>query len=242
MPSTSLSPGTGTADAANRPRRVLYGRRAGPRLKPSQQKLLAERLPELAITLPPSGVLHPASCFSAPPAKLALEIGFGGGEHLAFQARRHPDTGFLGVEPYVNGVASLLTQIEALKLTNIRILQDDARLLFNVLAPNSLARIFVLFPDPWPKTRHHKRRIVNAETIASMAQALEQGGELRLASDDPGYVRWMLALALGEPRLSWLAKRPGDWRQRPADWPETRYERKAGAAGRSSVFLRFQRV
>ncbi len=183
--------------------------------------------------------MRPASLFGPIQRRFALEIGFGGGEHLAWQAINHPEIGFIGVEPYTNGVASLVAQIDAANLANVRILQDDARLLLAMLEPRSVHQIFVLFPDPWPKTRHHKRRIVNATTAELMVRALLPGGELRLASDDREYVRWMFAAMRQQPGLRWLADRPADWLRRPADWPATRYEEKAIAAGRAPAFLRF---
>jgi tRNA (guanine-N7-)-methyltransferase len=122
------------------------------------------------------------------------------------------------------------------------VLVDDARLLLKALPDATIARAFVLFPDPWPKLRHHKRRIVNPETVADLARVIRPGGELRLATDDPGYRRWMLATVLAEPRFAWLAERAKDWRERPGDWPPTRYEQKALTAGRRPVFLRFRRA
>ncbi len=172
-----------------------------------------------------------------------LEIGFGGGEHLAHHAARHPDVGFIGVEPYLTGVAKLLGRIEREGLRNVRILVEDARLLLPLLPDASIARLFVLFPDPWPKKRHHKRRIVNRQTVAEFARILAPGGEARFATDDPGYARWMLEALLGEPRFEWTAETARDWRRRPAeDWPETRYEAKARAQGRCPVYLRFRRL
>ena len=171
-----------------------------------------------------------------------LEIGFGDGAHLAAQAAAHPEIGFIGVEPFVNGVAALLARIDREGLANIRIFTDDARLLLGALPDASVARLFVLFPDPWPKRRHHKRRLVNRATVAEFARILAPGGELRLATDDAGYARWMLEALLAEPRLDWLAERAADWRERPADQPPTRYEAKALAAGRRPVHLRFRRL
>ncbi|TVQ33021.1 MAG: tRNA (guanosine(46)-N7)-methyltransferase TrmB [Geminicoccaceae bacterium] len=226
-----------------RPRRVLYGRRLGPRLKPNRRRLLEESLPEVRLTLPARGErLEVASLLRPGTDRLWLEIGFGGGEHLAFQAAAHPGVTHVGVEPYLNGVASLLGEIEARHLTNVRVLVDDARLLLEALPDGALERIAVLFPDPWPKLRHRKRRIVNRATVAAFTRLLVPGGELRLASDDPGYLAWMLDATLAEPRLVWLAERARDWRQRADDWPETRYEAKAKAAGRQPAFLRFRRV
>jgi tRNA (guanine-N7-)-methyltransferase len=146
----------------------------------------------------------------------------------------------IGCEPYVNGVARLLSL--AGERDNLRVVIDDARLLLAALPDGCLERIFVLFPDPWPKVRHQKRRIVNPRTTADVARLLQPGGELRLATDDPGYARAMLATLLAAPGLAWQARRPGDWRTRPADWPPTRYEEKAIAAGRKPFFFRFRRI
>jgi tRNA (guanine-N7-)-methyltransferase len=220
-------------------RRILYGRRRGHRLRPERRRLLTERLPELEIRLPESGRLDPAQLSGGRP--LWLEIGFGGGEHLIWQAKAHPEVLLIGCEPYINGVARLLALAEAAGLGNIRVLVDDARLLLRALPGACLERIFVLFPDPWPKSRHHKRRIVNPETAAAFARLLVQGGEVRLATDDIGYGRAMLSTLLAEPGLEWLAERPADWRGRSADWPATRYEEKAIAAGRRPLYLRFRR-
>ncbi len=137
-------------------------------------------------------------------------------------------------------MASLLARLETEALANVRVLVDDARLLLRALPAASIERIAVLFPDPWPKARHKKRRIVNATTMAACADLLLPGGELRLASDDADYVAWMLEAARTTPRLRWLATSATDWRERPADWPATRYEEKARAAGRRCTFLRFR--
>jgi tRNA (guanine-N7-)-methyltransferase len=223
-------------------RRLLYGRRQGPKLRPGAKDLLSELLPWVGFEVAPGMPLDPLALFESPPRALWLEIGFGGGEHLAGQAAAHPDVGFLGVEPFINGVAKLLRAIEAEQLVNIRILKDDARLLLEALPAACLERAFVLFPDPWPKLRHHKRRIMNRQTLADLARVVRPGGELRLATDDPGYARWMLAAVLAEPRFIWTAKRARDWREPPADWVPTRYEGKARKAGRRPVFLTMRRV
>jgi tRNA (guanine-N7-)-methyltransferase len=172
---------------------------------------------------------------------VALEIGFGAGEHLAAQAAAHPETGFIGSEVFENGIAKLLAEIEPRRLSNIRLFLDDARLLLAALREASLTRVFILFPDPWPKLRHHKRRIVSRATLDALARVMTDGAELRLATDDRGYLAWMLEHATGHPDFEWLAQRPEDWRTRPVDWPATRYEQKAFAAGRSPTFLRFRR-
>lgn len=223
------------------PRRFLYGRRKGPRLRPGRRRLLEELLPRLSIDLPAEGRLEPATLFPRPVRACRLEIGFGAGEHLEAEAAAHPEIGFIGVEPFLAGVARLLAAIDERGLDNIRILVDDARLLLRALPEGSLARIDVLFPDPWPKARHHKRRIVAPSTVAEMARVLAPGGELRLATDDPGYARWMLAAVLGERRLEWLAERAADWRTPWPDRPTTRYEAKALVAGRRPVYLRCRR-
>jgi len=221
-------------------RRQLYGRRKGHRLRPGRRQLLETRLPELTLALPEAGRLDLDRVFPGR-ARVWLEIGFGAGEHLAAQAATHPDVGVIGCEPFVEGIAKLVAAIEQQGLANVRLVADDARLLLPVLPDRSLERIFVLFPDPWPKARHHKRRLVNRATAREFARLLVPGGELRLATDDAGYARWMLQALLPCPELAWQAERPGDWRERPADWPPTRYEHKAIAAGRRPVYLRFGR-
>jgi tRNA (guanine-N7-)-methyltransferase len=185
------------------------------------------------------GVIEPLALFAEPKREIWMEIGFGAGEHLAWQAERNPEVGFIGCEPYINGVASLLRHAADKDLVNIRILPDDVRPFLERLPDGCLARIFVLFPDPWPKRRHADRRIVQYETLEKFNRILKPGGELRLATDDPGYIRWMLARATGRTDLRWTARRPADWRERPADWPQTRYEAKAIAEGRAPAFLRF---
>jgi tRNA (guanine-N7-)-methyltransferase len=170
-----------------------------------------------------------------------LEIGFGGGEHLALQAEHHPETGFIGCEVFENGIVKLLAHIERRHLQNIRVFPDDARLLIAALAPASIDRVVILFPDPWPKLRHHKRRLVSRETLDGLAEIMTDNAELRLATDDRDYLCWMLERVTGHPAFEWLARRPADWRERPRDWPPTRYEEKARAAGRRPAFLRFRR-
>ena len=222
--------------------RLIYGRREGHRLRPGRQRLLDKLLPKLQVHLPEGGPLDPASLFAQRPRRIWLEIGFGGGEHLASQAAAHPEVGLIGCEPFIGGVARLLSSIEAQALANIRLFTDDARLLMQALPDACLERLFVLFPDPWPKTRHHKRRIVNPVTAAEFARLLRPGGEVRLSTDEMGYARAMLLALRPRRELQWLAMRPADWRERAADWPMTRYESKAAAAGRACVYLRFLRT
>jgi tRNA (guanine-N7-)-methyltransferase len=228
-------------DLAAEPRRRIHGRRRGRPLRPGRLRLHETLLPQLAITLPETGVLDPAALFAARPGSVWLEIGFGAGEHLAAQAEAHPETGFIGAEVFENGVARLVAEIARRGLGNIRIFPDDVRVLLDALAPGSLDRVFILFPDPWPKTRHQKRRLVSTATLERLAALMRPGAELRLATDDRDYLAWMLERATVHPEFAWLARRPADWRERPADWPPTRYEEKARAAGHSPAFLRFVR-
>ncbi|WP_323797938.1 tRNA (guanine(46)-N(7))-methyltransferase TrmB [Nisaea sp.] len=226
--------------------RVFYGRRRGRRLRAGMEGLLEERLPDLAVILPdvnePGATLDPASLFPYTIKDVWLEIGFGGGEHLAAQAAARPDVGFIGSEPFMNGVASLIRHCEDRGLSNVRIYPDDVRDLLPLLPDASLARITVLFADPWPKKRHHSRRIIQHESIAEFHRLIAPGGELRLATDDVAYLRWMLARATTHRGFRWKARGPSDWRVRPADWPETRYEAKARDQGRRPAFLRFERL
>jgi len=203
---------------------------------------LGEALPRHALTLSPTGGLEP-------PAALAvflrqpvwLEIGFGAGEHLAAQASSHPGVNLIGCEVFEPGIVRLLAQIEHCPLHNIKIFADDARLLIAALPRSSIDRVFILFPDPWPKRRHEKRRIISREILDALAVIMMAGAELRLVTDDRNYVSWMLERATDHPAFKWLARGPSDWRERPEDWPPTRYEEKARAAGRVPVFLRLRR-
>jgi tRNA (guanine-N7-)-methyltransferase len=222
-------------------RRILYGRRRGRPLRRDQQGLIDTLLPRLAVTLPESGMLDPAALFARRPREIWVEIGFGAGEHLAAQAAAHRDVGVIGCEVFENGIAKLLGEIGRQDLGNIRILTDDARLLLAAMPPRSIARVFILLPAPGPQQRHHKRRIVTRETLDTLARVIVDGGELRLATDDVDYLGWMLARAPVHPDFAWLAEGPADWRTRPADWPVTRYEAKAIAAGRRPYFLRLRR-
>jgi len=218
------------------------GRRIGRPLTPRRQALMADLLPRLRVSPPSAGQrLDPFTLFAARPREIWLEIGFGSGEHLAEQAQRHLDVGFIGCEVFVNGVAALLDHIDRGGVANVRIFDDDARLLLPALPEACLARAFLLFPDPWPKTRHAKRRFVGAGNLVLLARLLADGAEFRIATDDAGYVRWVLQQMAGSPDFAWRANGPADWREPPPDWLETRYQRKAQAAGRRPVFLHFER-
>jgi len=224
-----------------RARELFYGRRRGRPLRAGQRERQTTLLPELSFSLPECGLLDPAVLFTAPIREIWLEIGFGGGEHLAEQAELHPDIGFIGCEVFENGVVKLLGEVARRRLANIRLHPSDARPLLAALTPLSIARVFILFPDPWPKTRHHKRRLIAPPTLDRLAELMVDGAELRLATDDPSYLAWMLEHTTGHPEFSWTARRPADWRARPDDWPATRYEEKARRAGRTPHFLRFAR-
>jgi tRNA (guanine-N7-)-methyltransferase len=187
-------------------------------------------------------LLDPAALFPFAPRKIRLEIGFGAGEHLAHQAKAEPDVGFIGCEVFVNGVAALLARVKADNLRNVRVLDDDARRLFGRLPGASLDRVVAYFPDPWPKTRHRRRRLIQQASLDEFARVLKKGGELRVATDHMEYARWTLRHCLGHPAFAWAARRARDWRERPEDSPETRYAAKARRKGARCVYLVFQRV
>ena len=214
----------------------------GRRLNARQQRLMDELLPRLTIPCETGARLDPAALFDRPMADIWLEIGFGGGEHLAAQAHANPDIGFLGAEPYINGVAKVLSTIERDGLLNIRLYDDDARDLLECLPDESLGTVFVLFPDPWPKLRHNKRRIVDAANLTQIHRVLRPAARLRFASDISDYVRWTLRLVRANGGFEWMATCADDWRTRPDDWPATRYEAKAIREGRTPVFLEFKRL
>jgi len=220
--------------------RTLYGRRRGKKLRAGQEALLDTLLPRLLVKVPPEPQKLDLAAVFGGARDIWLEVGFGAGEHLVWQAEQHADVGLIGCEPFINGVAKCLAHIERTGVTNVRLFNDDARLLMAALPEQSLARAFILFPDPWPKTRHHKRRFVQRDTLDELARLMKPGAELRLATDDPSYLPWMVEHACVHPAYDWQAERPADWRDRPADWPPTRYEQKM-LAGHKPVFLRLRR-
>ena len=213
-----------------------FGRRYGRRLPPNAKRLVKELLPTISITAPESGSLDLQSLF--PDAiSYQMEIGFGAGEHLAALARTYPDVGFIGCEPFINGVAKLLVEIEEQSLSNIRLFTDDARLLCDVLPDASIDKIHILFPDPWPKLRHHKRRLVSAETLSQLARLQKKGAALQLATDHEDYANWMLEQLLTHPDYTWTAQSKADWQSPPSDWVATRYQHKTSAEGRAPMFF-----
>lgn len=209
-----------------------FGRRHGRSLTSHQQRLVDELLPTLIVN--PSGLPQNTA--------ICLEIGFGGGEHLVAQAKANPDVLFIGCEPYINGVAKLLTQIDQEKINNIRLFTEDARLLVRQLPDASVNAVFILFPDPWPKLRHNKRRIVSQETLSLLARIQPAGARLLLATDHIDYSAWMFEHVLAHPHYEWRAKSKTDWENPPADWVQTRYQRKTTEQGRNPVFIECVRV
>jgi tRNA (guanine-N7-)-methyltransferase len=218
----------------------FFGRRRGRKLRQSGESLIESLLPGLTVARPEQGAkLDVFALFDPRPRAVWLEIGFGGGEHLAWQAANHPDIGLIGCEVFVNGIASLLGHIESAGSRNVRIFPEDARRLLHAFPDRCLERAFVLFPDPWPKHRHIERRFVCPENLDLLSRLLADGGELRIATDDPTYQRWAAAQMAARPDFARLPVAPGD---RPRDWPPTRYEAKALKAGRMPLLMRYRRI
>lgn len=221
--------------------RRSYGRVRARKLRPEPQRRMDVLLPRFELTLPASGSLSLPELFGETKRRYALEIGFGGGEHLAVQAARNKETGFLGCEPFQNGVAMLLGRIEENSIGNIRIFMQDVRLLLPRVPDASLSEVFILFPDPWPKERHQARRLVQPALLESIARVLMPGGKLLLATDDASYGAWMLHCLLAHKDFIWDARRPQDFEEAPEGWVVTRYQEKAKKAGRAPLFLRWRR-
>lgn len=209
-----------------------FSRRHGKTLTPKKKQLMKEVFPKVEIEKLDDGAsISPESLFpDMKMASYALEIGFGSGEHLAAQARAHPSTGYIGCEPFINGVAALMEEVAADEISNIRVYADEARELIAALPDDSLDEVYILFPDPWRKTRHHKRRLVNQQTLSMLARVQKPGGKLLMASDHHGYVSWMLEHVMAHPDYIWSAKEKADWLTPPALWVNTRYETKAMAS------------
>ena len=230
---------------SQRPHRNFYGRLKGKALKASQKRYLDEDLAALSPgpvswqSNPNRALLDLDALFGGRP--VWLEIGFGGGEHLVHQARANPDVGIIGAEPYINGVAMLLGKIRRAGVSNLAVHPGDARDLMDVLPPASIARAFLLYPDPWPKARHHRRRFVTPEHLGPLARVLQPGAVLRVATDIPDYVRQTLQEVPGQG-FEWLAQSATDWRAPWDDWLSTRYEQKALREGRVPHYLTFRRL
>ena len=222
-----------------RPAPHFFGRRKGKPLRQRQSLLVDTLLPQLRIS--PADVDAFANTAAAAFDQLSLEIGFGGGEHLAFDAQSHPNVCFIGCEPFVNGVAKLLAAIDERNIPNIRIYDGDALEILRALPEAGLRRITILYPDPWPKLRQRKRRFISHESIGLMARALCCGGEVRFATDIDDYSAWTLARFLANDAFEWRAAVPADWKRPWANWPGTRYEAKAIREGRTPAYLTFVR-
>ncbi len=221
----------------------FFGRRFGRPLSESRRQLISSVLPEMEITCKTAATI--GEIFDSSIKKLCLEIGFGAGEHLADLVFKRPDVGFIGCEPFVNGVAALLarTQSKDIKVRpkNLKIFPDDARLLLPYLPAATVDKIYVLFPDPWPKKRHYRRRLICLENLNHFSRLLRPGGILYFASDHMNYVRWTLQHLCINPDFEWLADGPHDWRSRFKSSIKTRYEDKALSSGCSCVYLTFRR-
>ncbi|WP_193141673.1 MULTISPECIES: tRNA (guanosine(46)-N7)-methyltransferase TrmB [unclassified Meridianimarinicoccus] len=228
------------------PWRNFYGRRRGKGLRDSQKGYLNEDL----VALSPGKVdwdanpervpLDLDAMFGGKP--VWLEIGFGGGEHMVHQAAQNPDVGIIGCEPYINGVAMLLGKIRRAGVENLKVHPGDVRDMFDVLPEASISRAFLLYPDPWPKKRHHRRRFVTPEHLDPLARVLKPGAIFRIATDIPDYVRQALEQLMARPDFEWLAEGPEDWRAPWDDWISTRYEQKALREGRTPHYLTFRKI
>ena len=217
----------------------LFGRRKGRPLRVRKSALVEELLPKLRISTEQGASVHPSSFFAQQKhEQVWLEIGFGGGEHLAAQAQQHPDRAFIGCEPFLNGVASLLDHIDQGSIENIRIFDDDARKLLDAMHKHSLDGCFVLFADPWPKKRHAERRFIGRENLERLARVLKPGSLLRIASDHPTLIEWTREQILGCPDFTIIH----DSASEPEGWIQTRYQQKALEAGRTPVFIDCRRA
>jgi len=239
-PDASKPDATGP-DATSERRDAFFGRRKGHALRPRQAALMETLLPQLAIDLETPAPAELARLFPAPVDSVRLEIGFGGGEHMIAQAVQHPHTGFIGAEPFVNGMAKALAAITERRLDNIRLHFGDAAFLLEWLPASALTRVDLLYPDPWPKRRHWKRRFVQDDSVAQLARVLRPGGEFRFASDIPDYAAWTLARLTRSPAFTWTAERADDWRQPWDGFFSTRYEAKAKREGRLPCYLVFRK-
>lgn len=233
----------------------FYGRRKGRTIRKAKTTLLDAFLPELKIS--DDTVFEKSKLFGTEVEKICLEIGFGDGQHLAGQAKNNPNVGFIGAEVFQNGVANLLSLITGIKegsnlpeninleegrVDNIRVFDDDMRILFAKIPDGFLDRVFLLFPDPWPKKRHATRRFINPDNLKEIARVLKKGGVLRVATDHKVYKGWTLRRLHEDSNFKWTAKCGNDWKQEPSDWVRTKYQMKAIREGRKPVFFDFERI
>ena len=218
----------------------LYGRSSGHKLRAGQQQLIDELLPKLEV--PAEGEIASRRLFGDD-RPLHLEIGFGGGEHLAYRADLLPDHGFIGCEPFLNGVATALAHIRDRHLANVRLWRGDALDVLRRVPDDSISFVYLFHPDPWPKARHAKRRMVNDGPVDLIAAKIKPGGEFRIATDHPVYLEWaLMVMQRHAHRFEWLAEKPSDFLERPGGWPGTRYEAKATREGRRAYYLRYRRL
>ncbi|MBN9241301.1 MAG: tRNA (guanosine(46)-N7)-methyltransferase TrmB [Mesorhizobium sp.] len=230
--------------AVERPSRsseAFFGRRHGKGLRPAQAAALDSGLARYVLDLAESAPADMRALFGAEVSALRLEIGFGGGEHLLHEVAARPATGFIGVEPFVNGMAKAMTAAQRESPANLRVYDDDATRLLDWLPPASLDGIDLFYPDPWPKKRHWKRRFVNAANLDRFARALKPGGRFRFASDIDSYVNWTLLACRAHGAFTWQAASSRDWHDAYPGWPGTRYEAKAIREGRRPAYLTFLR-
>jgi tRNA (guanine-N7-)-methyltransferase len=221
------------------PARGFYGRTRGKALRAGQKRLLAEALPKFLIG-PES--LAEGQAFVRAPREVWLEIGFGGGEHLIEQARANPDVGLVGCELFLNGVVAALAGLKREEISNVLLRRGDVQAVIKAVPDAFFSRVFMLYPDPWPKRRHHKRRVVSVGFIAALARVMRSGAEFRFATDIDDYAGWTLSRFLASPHFRWTAARADDWRPPWPGWRPTRYEAKARFDGRRSVYLTFVRL
>ena len=217
-----------------------YGRKQGRTLKKWQKTLKDECLSKFSII--PKENINPADLFPFSAEEYWLEIGFGSGEHAAHKAKLNQSVGIIASEVYINGVVSLVDKIEKNNIENIRIFQEDARLLLQSLPKNSISKVFVLFPDPWPKRRQYKKRLIQNEFLDLIAKIMPEGGELLIATDHTDYLEHIIKVMINRDDFIWNAKSKADWLDEPKDWTQTRYQQKAIAEGRHSSFLLFKRI
>ncbi|MGI9354369.1 MAG: tRNA (guanosine(46)-N7)-methyltransferase TrmB [Rhizobiaceae bacterium] len=229
------------SERRSRSSEAFFGRRKGPPLQGRKLRMVDELLPQLLIDLSAPAPESMANLFPNSVDSVFLEIGFGGGEHLAEQAATHPEAGFIGVEPFINGMAKMLGKIEDDGLVNVRLYNDDATQLLDWLPEASLSRIDLLYPDPWPKKRHWKRRFVSQINLKRFARVLKPGGLFRFASDIDTYVNWTLNHFHQNGQFEWPAETADDWREPWDGWSRTRYEAKAIREGRTPCYLRFRK-